>query len=178
MGNREILHLISILLQYPDPEWFEADLERGINDLSDLNPEIYEKLRSFFQFIRQTTIDKLQDLYVQTFDFNEKTNLYLTYSKMKEEKKRGVVLAELKQFYEQAGFIMETDELPDYFPLFLEFITVAKDEEIKKLLAAFLPAIETLKDELLAINSPYANLVEASLFILHQMLPNDTLKEV
>ncbi|WP_339061962.1 nitrate reductase molybdenum cofactor assembly chaperone [Tepidibacillus marianensis] len=172
MGNRELLHLISILLQYPDSEWKEIDFESGIQDVAEQNSEeIYQKLKSFIQFIQQTPMDELKDYYVQTFDFNEKTNLYLSYSKMKEERERGVVLVELKRFYEQAGLILESDELPDYFPLFLEFITMAKDAEIAKVLPPFLPAVEKLRDELNVIQSPYTHLVDASLVLLNQLLP-------
>ncbi|GBF11153.1 nitrate reductase molybdenum cofactor assembly chaperone [Tepidibacillus sp. HK-1] len=172
MGNRELLHLISILLQYPDQEWFEADFESEIAEVSDLNPEIYQKLTHFLAYLKETDADELRNLYVQTFDFNEKTNLYLSYSKMKEERERGVVLVELKQFYEQAGLVMETEELPDYLPLFLEFIAIADQKDISKLLPPFQPAIEKVRDELIEVDSPYANLIEASLMILNQILPN------
>ncbi|KXG43858.1 nitrate reductase molybdenum cofactor assembly chaperone [Tepidibacillus decaturensis] len=171
MGNRELLHLISILLQYPDQEWFETDLESEIAEVSEFNPKVYQQLKSFLTFLKETDSDELRNLYVQTFDFNEKTNLYLSYSKLKEERERGVVLVELKQFYEQAGLVMETEELPDYLPLFLEFIAIADQKDIAKLLPPFQPAIEKLRDELLEVDSPYANLVEASLTILNQILP-------
>jgi len=168
MGNRELLHLISILLQYPESDWEEIDFENGIQDIAKSNLEIYQQLISFIQFVQQTPMDELKEYYVRTFDFNEKTNLYLSYSKMKEERERGVVLVELKQFYEQAGLFLESDELPDYLPLFLEFITMAKEQEIEKVLPPFLPAIQKLRDELILIQSPYASLVEASLTLLNE----------
>ncbi|MFT9485952.1 MAG: hypothetical protein ACH0QD_01020, partial [Tepidibacillus sp.] len=57
-------------------------------------------------------------------------------------------------------------------PLFLEFIAIADQKDIAKLLPPFQPAIEKLRDELLEVDSPYANLVEASLMILNQIFPN------
>jgi len=177
MGNRELLHLISILLQYPEKEWIDADLASEIEEVSTLNPEIYQKLSAFVTYVKQTNHAELRDVYVQTFDFNEKTNLYLSYAKLQEERERGIVLVELKQFYEKAGLLLESDELPDYLPLFLEFIAIADEKDIEELLPPFTPAIEKLRDELSEVSSPYVHLVNASLLILEQIAPNHSIEK-
>ena len=166
MTSKELLQVISILMQYPSQEnvqFIQFDLEEIVNDEVGITyyPEVLQHLRDFKKKTSPYSLEDLQDLYVRTFDFSEKTNLYLTYSKLKEEKERGRRLVELKQAYIKAGFIMDTEEMPDYFPLFIEFITIANEEVANHLIRQFETTILVLKNELQAINSPYTKLIEA-----------------
>ncbi len=168
MTNKELLQVISILMQYPSQEnvqFIKNDLKEMMNESTfhEINQEVAEKLQDFIAFVDSKSIDDLQDQYVRTFDFNEKTNLYLTYSKLKEEKERGGRLVQLKQTYIKAGFVMDTEEMPDYFPLFVEFLTIAKEEVAMPLITQFEETIMNLKEELQALESPYTQLIEAYL---------------
>lgn len=168
MNKREIIKLISLLLQYPVKELTKINLQEIIQDIPDT--ELYEKLNLFINYFSQHSFDELKENYVHTFDFNEKTNLYLTYTKLKDEKERGQILAELKQIYENEGFIINSNELPDYLPLFLEFISQAKESVIIELFDRYKSAIEETKNSLQKINSPYAFLLEANLLIINKSI--------
>lgn len=167
MGNNELLHLISMLLQYPDQEIINMSLDEldGVK-----KQDAVTKIKDFHSYLQANSLEELTDSYVRTFDFSEKTNLYLTYSKLKDEKERGSILVKLKEIYRDEGFVLDSEELPDYLPLLLEFISIAKSETVKSLVPQFVEPIEEIKDGLQCINSPYTGLLEASLIIFKEIL--------
>lgn len=166
MENKSVLQLISILLHYPGEEIIaEADYSFKLE-----NEEVAKRINSFLNYLSNNTLEQLTQNYVHTFDFNEKTNLYLTYSKLKDEKERGNILVKLKEIYRDEGFEIESEELPDYYPLFLEFLSVASDETVKHLIEQFKESIEEINAELRNNNSPYTELIEATLLIFDELL--------
>ena len=166
MENRELLKLISVLLQYPSEELIEAAKEYDeLIDIEHTDEEMNQKLKRFLEHFNHRSLEELQETYVRTFDFNENTNLYLTYSKLKDEKARGEILVKLKRIYEDEGLIMETDELPDFLPLFLEFLAMAKIETTKQLFTQLREPLENIRNGLIEMNSPYSELMGICLMI-------------
>jgi len=172
MEIRELLKLISLLLQYPDEEIYSLEWQSCLSHVK--NQEIVENLNAFGDYFRGSTLDILQENYVQTFDFNEKANLYLTYSKLGDEKERGQILAELKEIYKFAGFEIESNELPDYLPLLLEFVSHVDEKISIDLLSRFRDTIEQTQQVLAGEKSPYAALLKGLLIIIDHFI----LKEV
>ncbi len=172
METPDLLKLISLLLQYPDEEMRSFDLLSEIVTLND--PELLESLNTFGKYFYQTPLARLQENYVHTFDFNDKTNLYLTYSKLGDEKERGQALAELKEIYAFAGFELNSTELPDYLPLLLEFVSHADIKIRTDLLRRFRGAIEHTQQMLKENGSPYSDLLRGLLIIIDHFI----LKEV
>ena len=72
------------------------------------------------------SLDDIQQVYTQTFDFDRDTNLYMTYFKFEDQKERGQMLAKLKVLYEMFGLKMPDNELSDFLPLMLEFLYAAE----------------------------------------------------
>ena len=161
MNTKELFKLISLLLQYPDGDICQIDISDEITDVKD--KQIRKNLLAFEEYFKNTSQAQLQEQYVETFDFNDETNLFLTYSKLKDEKERGQVLVELKNMYAKEGLYLDDEELPDYLPLFLEFISVANDEAALDLLHRFKGMIEHMHKKLLEDKSPYAYLMKALL---------------
>jgi len=172
MDTHDLLKLISLLLQYPDQEIKSLDWQSALVDVAE--PELIENLNSFGKYFNQTPLVQLQENYVHTFDFNDKTNLYLTYSKLGDEKERGQVLVELKEIYKFAGFELESNELPDYLPLLLEFVSLADEKIRTDLFRRFRGAIEYTQQMLAEKGSPYSNLLKVLLTIIDHFI----LKEV
>ncbi len=161
MNDKELFKLISLLLQYPDEDICQIDISDEIVDVKD--KQIGKNLLKFEEYFKNTSQAQLQEQYVETFDFNDETNLFLTYSKLKDEKERGQVLVELKSMYAKEGLYLDNEELPDYLPLFLEFISVANDEAALDLFHRFKGMIEHMHKKLLEDKSPYAYLMKALL---------------
>lgn len=75
--------------------------------------------------MHQFTLSEIKAIYTDTFDFNKKSPLYMTYNKFDTQKERGQMLAKLKVLYEMFGLKMVDNELSDYLPLMLQFLHVA-----------------------------------------------------
>ncbi len=157
-NHQRVFQLLSMLLQYPE----DLDLNGLREEVSGIfDPQVKQLVSQFVHYLESSNPDDLTVTYVNTFDFNSATTLYLTYSNMGEERERGQVLVQLKELYDAVGFTLVTDELPDYLPLVLEFYSVAPLEVSKQLIEDFRPVMENLRAELAKAESPYAWLVEA-----------------
>ncbi len=172
MDKKELLKLISIMLQYPDEEIYTMELQQYIDAIEET--EIANFIIDFGRYYKENDLSILQENYVQAFDFNDKMNLYLTYSKLGDEKERGQTLAELKEIYKFAGFELVSSELPDYLPLLLEFVSHADEKIRKDLLNRFRETIIEMQKILADKKNPYANLLQGLVLIINSI----TLKEV
>lgn len=146
--------LISLLLQYPDEELLRLG----------------ERLPNW---MRATPLAELQALYVQTFDFDRRASLHLTYHTHGDRRQRGMELVRLKRRYAEAGLPLTGDELPDYLPVLLEFAALSPQHG-RPLLAEFRAPIELVRSRLHQTGSPYADLLDA----LVAKLPRPTRRQV
>lgn len=164
-----VFQIVSQLLQYPDNTWEDelANFQQYIESLGD--EAVAHPLEQFLHNVQRIGIDKLHELYVQTFDFGKKTNLYVTYARHGEQRERGPALLALKQYYAQFGFQMHDDELSDYLPLMLEFAAIAPLEAVHRLLNEHRPAIEDIRAHLDEIDSPYVELFDMLHLAMHSL---------
>lgn len=162
MDARGAFQMISYLLQYPEKKWLQwRELIEGTEQFEE--PSLRNPLVSFLKAIGEISLDDLTQAYVQQFDFNPKCSLYLTYLKAGEQRERGQILVELKALYKEHGLVMTDEELSDYLPLVLEFVSVAPLQISLNLFASFKEPIEKLKKELDQAGSPYSQLLEGCL---------------
>lgn len=173
MTLRSSWMLFSQLLQYPDAEWQDESDDMYVNwcqwiegeqaeEAKDLQTLAGDCLAAFAGMDAETITAN----YVKTFDFSKKSNLYLTYSQLGEDRERGPALLRLKQLYEEEDMVLYTDELPDYLPLVLEYVAVARENRGIELLVSFRKALEHTRDVLHQTDSPYRHVLDAILLIL------------
>ncbi|MPM97996.1 Nitrate reductase molybdenum cofactor assembly chaperone NarJ [bioreactor metagenome] len=99
--------------------------------------------------------------YVQLFDFSTKTNLYLFDHVYGDSRERGQAMIDLTEMYVKSGFVPCSNELPDYLPLFLEYLSLlTNEEEGRQLLQRIAPIVENMKQSLEKRESPYGNLLQ------------------
>ncbi|OMF54900.1 nitrate reductase molybdenum cofactor assembly chaperone [Paenibacillus sp. FSL R5-0490] len=173
--NQAVYKLASVLLQYPSSEWkdYLPDLHSEADSLDD--KQIAVSLKKFLDYLDRTAYEDLCQNYVLTFDFNERSTLYLTYSVFKDNRERGPALVKLRQEFKEAGAELESDELPDYLPLILEFAAITEPEKSAKLLKLHFRSIERLSLELEALNSPYHFLLAACVDCIKQLRASDAI---
>ncbi|MCC7282408.1 MAG: nitrate reductase molybdenum cofactor assembly chaperone [Acetobacteraceae bacterium] len=143
--------ILSSLLRYPD-EGLRADLP-------DITAAIGEagfapvNARALLRLARRLgagdPLDRQED-YVRLFDRTRSTSLHLFEHVHGDSRNRGPAMIELAQAYQGAGFAITGNELPDYLPLFLEFLAVAPAELGAALLSQAAPIIDQLHGRLLA----------------------------
>lgn len=166
MDSQELLKMISVLLLYPDDEICSIDWEIEWTEVEDNN--LKAQLKNFIDYFSHTPLQKLQETYVSTFDFNDKNSLYFSYSLYGDERERGRFLAELKQMYEDSELEFHTTELPDYIPLFLEFLSWSDLPVSGPVFQDFRKGVEQTSLSLAASQSPYAGLFKALMIVIDQ----------
>ncbi|WP_178019047.1 nitrate reductase molybdenum cofactor assembly chaperone [uncultured Paenibacillus sp.] len=120
--NRELFGYFAGQLVYPDKETFASIRESGEEALPSAVMDLVTKYR---EQMLALSMDEIEELYVDTFDFEKASTLYMTYFKYEDSKERGQLLTSLKAVYEMFGLEMIDRELPDYLPLMLEFLSAA-----------------------------------------------------
>lgn len=77
---------------------------------------------------------ELQARYVDLFDRSRALSLHLFEHVHGESRDRGQAMVDLKALYESHGLEITASELPDFLPLFLEYLSLRPLEEAKALL--------------------------------------------
>jgi len=158
--------VLSALLLYPEAELVA---ERGAIEAMLLAqaPAWHAALRELFAHIAGTPLIELQQQYVQTFDRNPSHSLHLFEHIHGESRDRGQAMVDLMAEYRRHGLQMVGDDLPDYVPLFLEFLSQQTEEDAGRLLADAIHVLAHIGRKLRAGASPYACVFE----LLQQQTP-------
>jgi nitrate reductase delta subunit len=154
--KRTLLKLLSLCLAFPDAQTLEAlpEMEAAAAGLNDRQARAH--LSAFLARLRAQPLLNLQAHYTAAFDMNPAASLNLTYHLMGDREDRGRALAELLEAYRRDGFEPAVNELPDFLPLVLEFLTVSAAAEKKGLIRRCLTAIPIITGYLRESGSPYA----------------------
>ncbi|MFV0406339.1 MAG: nitrate reductase molybdenum cofactor assembly chaperone [Propioniciclava sp.] len=146
------------LLTYPDPELLgRLDLiEEALADTWAA-----ELVAPTLSHLRTTALMEAQSFHVQEFDLSRRHALHLTYWTDGDTRRRGEVLAGIKQLYRDSGLVVAPDgELVDYLPMVCEF-AVADTERGLELLTRYRPSVELLNYGCADDDLPHAGVVEA-----------------
>lgn len=168
------LKLVSLLLQYPEPE---TTAVLGTVDPDQVTPASAgqrESIATFFAWYRDQSIDVLRQSYVDSFDFDRQRSLHLTYQLHGDSRQRGLALLKIKTAYREAGLDPGEDELPDYLPVMLEFASLAKGSAGSDLLDRHRASIELIRASLKDIDSPWASLLD----VVRAGLPGLTRRQI
>jgi nitrate reductase delta subunit len=118
------LHVMSVLLHYPDEELFNR-LDEVASAADQLgSAEIESAIRAFINALNTQSLIQIQERYTAVFDIDPATTLNMTYHAFGDNEKRAAALAHLQHHYEQAGWERITGELPDFLPMMLEFLSI------------------------------------------------------
>jgi nitrate reductase delta subunit len=118
------LKALSALLTYPTAELQQAAGEIGAALEADrlLSAPVRTQLRALVQEFSGVDLYDLQERYVLLFDRTRSLSLHLFEHVHGESRDRGQAMIDLKAQYEQAGLAIGASELPDFLPLFLEYL--------------------------------------------------------
>lgn len=150
-------------LNFPEKLTFHP---KTFNDVFDSHHLAYAEMVDYREQIQSYPLTEIKQLYTDTFDFNKKAPMYMTYNKFDTQKERGQMLAKLKVLYEMFGLQMVDNELSDYLPLMLEFLYAAhwqNDERAEGNIEFIIMVIEdgtyAMLEQLREMDSPYAPLI-------------------
>lgn len=103
----------------------------------------------------------LQEEFVALFDRTPSLCLHLFEHVHGDSRDRGQALVDLSNLYEDAGLIINTEEMPDFLPLFLEYLSVIEAEESRENLGEIANVLGVLSGRLNNRKSPYASVFDA-----------------
>ncbi|WP_428028564.1 nitrate reductase molybdenum cofactor assembly chaperone, partial [Altererythrobacter sp.] len=98
----------------------------------------------------------LQERYILLFDRSRSLSLHLFEHIHGESRDRGQAMVDLAEHYERHGLVLSAKELPDFLPLFLEFLATRPLPEALELLEQPLHVIAALGERLRKRKSAYA----------------------
>ena len=167
-----IFKTFSALLTYPTKELQEAtgamseslDSERALANV-DRAP-----LYDLIEEIATGDLYDLQERYLLLFDRTRSLSLHLFEHVHGESRDRGQAMIDLKDLYEKSGLAMSAAELPDFLPLFLEFLSTQSRAEACALLAQPAHVLAALAERLKKRGSSYEAVFRA-LVVLADLKP-------
>ena len=148
---------LSALLTYPTAELQDAGPEIGLVLAEDklLSGSVWRQLSKLMTELATGDLYDLQERYVLLFDRTRSLSLHLFEHVHGESRDRGQAMIDLKAQYEQNGLAMSAAELPDFLPLFLEFLSTLPLPEACNMLGQPAHIFAALAERLRKRHSPY-----------------------
>jgi nitrate reductase molybdenum cofactor assembly chaperone NarJ/NarW len=165
--------VLSALLTYPGHELANSAPDFGaILDAEALVRDAQRQaLDVLIEEIVTCDIYDLQERYGLLFDRSKALALYLFEHVHGENRDRGQAMVDLRAMYEKAGLCVAANELPDYLPLFLEFLSTLPVAKARALLADTAHILAALSERLGRRQSSYQAVFGALLAIAQDAPP-------
>ena len=157
------LKVLSLLLSYPEAETLAAlDEMAEVIEQENRLPEAHKKpVLAMILSYRGVDLLDLQERYVALFDRGRFLSLHIFEHVHGESRDRGQAMVNLLQMYQFHGFEMSTHELPDYIPLFLEFLSQQQPAEVMQLLQDSMPVLSLVGARLAERGSEFRVIFDA-----------------
>jgi nitrate reductase delta subunit len=154
---------LSALLDYPTAEMVASlsAIEAALAEERALGEEELLAVRHFICDLERRDLLDLQERWINLFDRSKRLALHLYEHSHGESRDRGQAMVNLALTYRMNGFELNAAEMPDYLPLFLEFLSVIPEVHAKRYLTDAIEIIEALRIRLEERDSTYAALLGA-----------------
>ena len=154
---------IGALLDYPTPELQTAadEIEQALAEERAIPAAEFDGVRAMIERLRRTDIMDAQEYWIGLFDRSKRLALHLYEHSYGESRDRGQAMVNLALTYRMNGFELNAAEMPDYLPLFLEFLSVIPEVHARRYLTDAIGIIEALRIRVEERDSTYAALLGA-----------------
>jgi nitrate reductase delta subunit len=155
--------VLAALLVYPEQELIESlDEMMGIVEAEGALPRAERRaLVALMADLSSSDLMDAQARYVALFDQSRSLSLHLYEHSHGESRDRGQAMVNLLNHYRANGLEPGTSELPDFLPLFLEFLSTRPASEARALLAQAIPVAALLRARLERRGAAYAAVFRA-----------------
>jgi len=165
-----ILKILSCLLDYPTAEVLShrAELALGIGESREISPQMRLRLLDALASLCDGELMDAQENYGLLFDQGRSVSLHLFEHVHGESRDRGQAMVDLIEVYSKNGFVLDALELPDYLPLFLEYLSSQDELGVREWLADvshIIALVAARLEERGESGAVYALLLEALLMI-------------
>lgn len=155
--------VFSALLAYPTAEL--KDAAAAMRETLDVEKMISRPIRraldTLLLEIEANDLYDLQERYVLLFDRTRSLSLHLFEHVHGESRDRGQAMIDLQNLYAEKGLEISTSELPDFVPLFLEFLALLPRSDAYEMLGQPVHILAALAERLRKRKSPYESVFRA-----------------
>ena len=159
------LRVLARLLSYPDAQLRGdlADMRQALLSENAIASARLEELNALISGLARGNALDNEAEYVEVFDRGRATSLHLFEHVHGDSRDRGPAMIDLAQTYEKAGLFLGPDEMPDYLPVVLEFVSTQPPKEARAFLGEMAHIFNAIFNALQQRNSPYASVLGALL---------------
>ncbi len=162
---RMTLKALAALLGYPSAELQENAAEIGALLRTDgaLRKGTLARLQPLIDSLANDDLLDLQITYSDLFDRSRRLSLHLFEHVHGDGRERGQAMIDLGEQYAASGLLLDTRELPDFVPVFLEYASNLPPREAQAFLAQPAHVFAALAERLDEREAPYAGIFHALL---------------
>ncbi|HED07479.1 MAG TPA: hypothetical protein ENI57_05130 [Ignavibacteria bacterium] len=146
-GNLNHYKKLAYIVDYPRADFFNKvkEAEKSLTGYDTVTLSIFNE---FSQFLNTTPLEKVEELYLRTFDIQAVTTLDIGYVLFGDDYKRGELLVNLSKEHKKVNNDCG-NELSDYLPNLLKLLPKITDEEFRNELVEIiiLPALAKIIKE-------------------------------
>lgn len=158
----QTLKIFAVLLNYPDDVLQQSveELMSAVRVDQNLTEIGRGAVLRFLERIPGRDLFEWQAEYFEAFERSRARSLYLFEHVHGESRDRGQAMVDLNSVYHEHGFELAVRELPDYLPVFLEFLSTQTRDAAIGWLAEIGDMLQTIQARLDLCGSPYSMLFE------------------
>jgi nitrate reductase delta subunit len=171
--------VVAGLLVYPEQELIDSlDEMAAIVEAEGALPSAERHaLEALMADLRGADLMDAQARYVALFDHSRSLSLHLYEHSHGESRDRGQAMVNLLNHYRANGLEPGTSELPDFVPLFLEFLSTRPAGEARALLGQAIDVMALLRARLEQRHAPYAAVFRAIEALAPHRVDEATIRE-
>jgi nitrate reductase delta subunit len=149
---------IGWLLTYPESNLIDAlpELQQAVATEGLLSLSAENSLLRFTASLATSDLIELQEAYVGLFDKSRQASLHLFEHVHGESRDRGMAMVNLREIYANAGLFQDEGELPDYLPMYLEYLSMLPAAEARAGLTDVVPILQAIHRQLARRDNAYA----------------------
>jgi len=161
------LRALARLLGYPsdDLRAHVPDLRAVLGGDASLPGRVRRRLEALLDRLERSDVLDAQAEYTDLFDRSRAVSLHLFEHVHGENRERGQAMIDLATHYAAHGLLLDSNELPGYLPIFIEFASCLPEDEARQLLDEPSHVLAALEQRLTERGSDYAAVFAALLAV-------------
>jgi nitrate reductase molybdenum cofactor assembly chaperone NarJ/NarW len=155
---RTTLRALAALLGYPSSELQKhiVEVREALAAEKALGQTELQRLSPLLSSFEGEELLDLQSTYSELFDRSRSLSLHLFEHVHGDSRERGQAMIDLGEQYMASGFFLDSSELPDFIPVFLEYTSCLEPAEAREMLAQPAHVFAALADRLDKRKSHYS----------------------
>lgn len=175
----QILKVIARLLDYPTQSLLDNSelLIEVASSTKFLPPELRKEIVNLITRHKESDIYDLQADYDGLFERGRFVSLLIFEHVHGESRDRGQAMVDLLEMYRSKGFELDSRQMPDYIPLFLEFLSEQDELYAREWLADISHIVALLEERLVKRHSDFSCLFTSLLIISGTKVDRKSIQE-